>query len=350
MGESPDVIAKAPNIELPAEALTTLLQRYRTPTMVRDLPRVQREGTSLSAQNQLDNGLNGDRVRSLYTKPPTSGDVSPPLVENYGSLTPEKRSAVRNEVKQYGQTLPDLLPKLMRDNRVVAIGEGHSPEDAMRLKGPEMVRDLAAAGATHLAVEMPESLQPVLDKFMATGVLDEDKIPILDRNPGYINILKAARDAHLKLVAVDSDSEYQVPHTSRDANGMLRDLNPEAAARFEEIWRIRNSTMAVDIENILDTDPKAKVVFWVGATHLNDFVRLGKGHPTSAAELIHERYSMPTIATEESWTRIGRAVHGLDRPKAVSTSDAPVLGSLKDAEFDPTKRFDYLVFFPTSKK
>jgi hypothetical protein len=193
---------------------------------------------------------------------------------------------------------------------------------------------------------MAESLQPVLDKFAATGVLDEDKLPVLDRNPAYINMLKAARDAHLKLVAVDSDAVYTEPHTSRDINGLLRNFDPDTADRYEQIWRIRNSTMASDIENILDTDPKAKVVFWVGATHLEDFSRLGKGQPTSAAELIHEQYSMPTVVPQDAWRRIGGAAHRLKKPEVVSTSEAPVLGSLKESEFEPTKRFDYLVFFP----
>jgi len=36
---------------------------------------------------------------------------------------------------------------------------------------------LKEAGATHLAIEAPPSLQPTLDEYMQTGKLQQDKVP-----------------------------------------------------------------------------------------------------------------------------------------------------------------------------
>ncbi len=230
--------------------------------------------------------------------------------------------AIKKEINAYGRNPEEMLVEAMKGNRVLAIGE-HHVDSSHRQLGAKMMPKLKQAGATHLALEVPAELQPALDAFMLTG--SKDKLQGALRQ--YQAILGAAREAGLKVVAVDKRGEAY-----------------------------RDNHMAAKISGILDSDPKNKVIFWVGAAHLECNNPHDK-QPTAAA-LLKRKYSVCTIrALNEMVAGTPDSLESLTgeltKPVAISMRQASKISTLTDV-VDPeypflVKRYGYwdqLIIYP----
>lgn len=232
--------------------------------------------------------------------------------------------AVRAEINTCGEEPAEVLLRAVSEYRVVALGEIHLGRNAHRVYCARMMMRLKAAGATHLALEIDAEDQPVLDLFADSGALDRGKLPCLLRDDCYFELLKAARQAGLKLVAADTRSRR---------------------------WRDRH--MADTIGAVLDADPQARVVFWVGGGHLLD--RRGDRPVSTAAVLLREKYSVCTIKAQTFWNEsgtLGPLTRKLCKPVAVRTEPAGVIGGLQDSfpfddeYFERYRYWDYVFIYP----
>jgi hypothetical protein len=255
-------------------------------------------------------------------------------------LSREQLEAIRQEIRTKGQDPEDVVPDLMRHNRVLAIGETHwNPEDPQRAFGARIMRGLIESGATHLAVEMDKQYQPLLDEFMRTGQLDLRRIPPGLADQGYLAILQAARAASLELgkpfriVAVDSKEREQ---TGRGPN--------------------RDQAMASEIGRILDADRNNRVVFWVGSAHLNKITDPNSRTTyQSASEILRQRYSIATIKDQgpnQHSAPLSQLTQDITRPTIISTRTARETGNLRTGPFDLFgfkeyyRDWDYIIMYP----
>ena len=130
-----------------------------------------------------------------------------------------------------------------------------------------------------MLVEMPNTMKPALDKFLATGVYDandpsvpHDKHFYLLEEPAYREVLLAAKTAGLVVRPVDMP-DY-----------MLRE-RPE-----------RNEYMARGIRQVLEADAQNKVIFWGGNNHLSN---TGPNRDyLSLAGQLRDRYRVTTVWSE----------------------------------------------------
>ena len=78
------------------------------------------------------------------------------------------------------------------------------------------------AGASHLALALPKSLQRLLDTFLLTGEILPNLSPVnladygLKGNNDYIDLLKAARLAGYRLVAIEPDTPVRAFDPARE--------------------------------------------------------------------------------------------------------------------------------------
>lgn len=248
---------------------------------------------------------------------------------------------MKEDIREHGITdIGPALTDLMSENRVVGLGESHDAGEAMMVNMPEYLKSLKEGGATHLAVEMGSSLQPMLDEFNRTGNLDVSKLPFLSQNEDYINMLKAARELGLEVVAVDSD--YREPGDY--ANNYHRERH-----------------MADTIDGILnepgqDPDKPNKVVFVVGARHLDDYTEfreLSPQSPGSATEQMRARgIPIATVSPEysSSYDALGKVTGSLESPTMVSTTEATTIGNANHVFGFPNRtNADHLILFPVKK-
>lgn len=284
---------------------------------------------------------------------PTRGDRQN-VPSNVETEAPERRSLnepspaeleliedMKEDIREHGITdIGPALTDLMSENRVVGLGESHYAGEAMMVNMPEYLKSLKEGGATHLAVEMGSSLQPMLDEFNRTGNLDVSKLPFLSQNEDYINMLKAARELGLEVVAVDSD--YREPGDY--ANNYHRERH-----------------MADTIDGILnepgqDPDKPNKVVFVVGARHLDDYTEfraLTPQSPGTATEQMRARgIPIATVSPEysSSYDALGKVTGSLESPTMVSTTDATAIGNANHVFGFPNRtNADHLILFPEKK-
>jgi len=243
------------------------------------------------------------------------------------SVDDEVLAAGKNELTKFGVEPTKLLTQLMTNNRVVAVGEVHSPASEEREHGREIIEALKAGGATHLAVEMPLNVQPVLNQFMATGQLDRSKLPEKLRSQSYVDVLIAAKENGMQIVAVDGD-------------------------QAQPINQKRDQTMDSTIRTIL-SDAKNKVVFWVGADHLEvdakDMCDLKGTCIENAVQLLRKSFTVPTVFSpvdpHDNLTYLGQLQHWIKRSAAVATQQAGAIGAMT-AGTGPMREWDYIIFYP----
>lgn len=234
------------------------------------------------------------------------------------------QETTRSWIQEKGRNPVEALRWLMQKNQVVLVGEQHDA-NPHRLAGAEYIRALAAGGATHLAVEADPHDQAGIDHYMLTG--DPSMLATWMRVADYMPILAAAREAGLKVVAID---------------------NKKA--------EVRNKVMAQGVEQIVRSDPDAKVVVWLGSKHVGDhYYADGKLHP----------YSSVTTHLKNSETIRGGVVsvggvfgdfHSLHRiapvntPTLIPTKGSP-LEKVVDGRPDVVNfeggSFDYIILYPT---
>jgi hypothetical protein len=243
-------------------------------------------------------------------------------------LTRPQLESARSEVNAVGKEPLPELNKIMKSVRVLAMGEMHVTENPQRELGLKAIKSLKANGATHLAVEMDKPVQEELDKFMKTGLIDKSKLPALLQSEDYLDILKEARRVGLKIVAADDEPDARKRNISRD------------------------QVMCQSISDILDADPKNKVIFWVGSGHLNRTPHLEE-EGKSAAQLLSERYKIATVLDQGPLQRnstLPQISKDLTRSTMIRASDAKVLSSLPIvAGYEPRVdygSYDYVIAYP----
>lgn len=255
----------------------------------------------------------------------------------------EQAEQVRSEIEQNGRDPLDVAAEAMKNNRVVAFGESHLPDNPQRVLGAEAMQRLRDSGATHLAIEAPMWVQPYLDEFMRTGNLDVSQLPPLLRDDEYIQMLQAARAAGLKIVAVDANQQYNEG-----------DRNDGPRRGDDRPYQDRDRIMADNIDAILRENPNNKVVFWVGSLHLQNRENPPGQHRT-AAEILKQKYSVATIVPITDWDRgiglypLGEITADIDRPAAVATRDTPNLAGLKQHDI-PNSSYDYVFIYPGRRR
>lgn len=254
---------------------------------------------------------------------------APRQIMDWASSDESTITALRRELNQHGVTPESLLPNLMRDNRVLALGEGHTnnePQEKMLIK---TMADLKAAGATHLALEISDDHQPALEKFMATGELDPSLPASVTQNPVYVEMMKAARREGLQLVAVD----------------MVHPQNQDTPQR--------DPYMAHKIDEVLAADRDNKVVFLIGERHIDDRTSMGKpaSDQSSAVSYLRDKYDVASVSYENvsphEWGLRG-AFGDLRNPTAVSSLRAPLIANDLDITGNwANKLYDYTIFYPS---
>lgn len=186
---------------------------------------------------------------------------------------------VKHEINALALEPGKQLIGAMKESRVLAIGELHDSAEGLRHEVAAMMKNLQQAGATHLLLEMPITMKPALDKFLATGIYDvndgsvpHDKHFYLLEEPAYRELLLAAKSAGLAVQPLDMPDYFR-----RD--------RPE-----------RNEYMARGIKQVLEADAQNKVIFWGGNNHLNN---TGPNHDyLSLAGQLRDRYKVTTVWTE----------------------------------------------------
>jgi hypothetical protein len=175
----------------------------------------------------------------------------------------------------------------------------------------------------------------MLDEFSRTGKIDVSALPILWPDNSYVGMLKAARVQGLKIVAGDSDT------------------------RMGDDDRHRDRLMADTIRGITDApnqnpEKPNKVIFVVGARHLDDYSEIRKASaesPGRAAEQLRQRgVSIATVSPEyggNDYSPIDKLASSMEKPTMVSTTAAQAIGDSKTAFGTPNRTFaNYFILFP----
>ncbi len=239
---------------------------------------------------------------------------------------------VKKEINKFGKDPKESVVDLMKKNRFLGLGESHLSPNPMRDFGAEIIPELKKAGATHFAIEAGLDTQAAIDEFVRTGKLDRTKLPALARSDDYEKILKAAKDAGLKIVCVDT----------RGKN--------------------RDKSMADNIGAILDADKDNKVVYWVGAAHLSSVY---KDHPNgkSCADYLRlQKYSVATVNSEwkeSSFSPVMTLTSDLKKTVAIAPGATNQIKDLRTSWIgigvkglpeEVYGNFDQIIIFPNPKK
>ena len=175
-----------------------------------------------------------------------------------------------DEINKVGEDPTKHVSDAMRHNRVLMIGEQHSADGPMHKFGADAMKDLKAAGATHLALEMPQSQ---LDKYNKSRDLKD--LPEAFRTENFGKMIDNARASGMKIVGIDNGTG---------------DVDGKAAQE-------RDNFMAGKIKTILDADKNNKVVFWSGMMHGADTTA---GASRSAADILRSQKVPVVTAMEQS--------------------------------------------------
>jgi hypothetical protein len=150
--------------------------------------------------------------------------------------------------------LEEGLRRAFEGRRVVIIQERH-PQPETHWIGPDLIRILESAGATHFAFETFAS--GPLEKFERTGILRSDTA-VYSFEPGRAGVLRAARKAGLKPVAFDFPPEGLL------LSGLKTLVRRDARL---DMNRKREIDMAENLTRLLVRDRRARVVVWTGEQH-----------------------------------------------------------------------------------
>lgn len=256
-------------------------------------------------------------------------------------LSPEKIKEVKTEISELGRNTQDAILDAVKANRVTGLGETHYDLNGLRDDTRALLTKFADNGVTHLAVEVNKSLQPDLDNFLSGKTSDaEFKEAFMGRhnrvrqNDDLLLMMKEARAAGLKVVAVDDD---------RDNSVRVGSLPAENVAQ-------RDKHMANEVSEVLKSDPKSKVVFVVGSNHLED--RKVFGDSPTAGQLLKEEWGTKGgVATFEANLD---SLRSHDEPErllaremktsaAIDMSKSTVLKALEESR---ASRYDHLLLYP----
>lgn len=208
----------------------------------------------------------------------------------------------------------DLLIRLLKENRVLCVGEAHYNGNPHRALGATAMQSLKDNGATHLAIETPPSSQPAIDEFVRSGNIDRTRLPEILRHDDFIELLQSARKAKLALVCVD-------------------DTNNRDKRMFEQI------------DTVLKASNKNKVVFWVGSYHLENL----KDGNVSAGELLKNKYKTATVFADTPLvgsTALRSIASDAKHELGFLTADTSHTKELKVIRDTRLKHWDAVLFYP----
>lgn len=261
--------------------------------------------------------------------PELSGEALSRFKEKLNLPDHETASAVRRDINRYGTSPADTSVELMGSHRVLGMGEYHEGGSHFRATGNQVIERLQAAGATHLAVEMPANLKPLYDEFERTGKIPDGMLTGFWNTEDFRNLVTAARDAGMKVVPVDLPKPW------------------------DGRWSKRDPHMAGAIGEILESDPKNKVVAWLGAMHLANMEGTANDTYTTAGTILKDRY--PGQVATMNHVRLEERLLGLTsdirRPVAVKT-EGNAVGALKESVYLQQPgvmshdHWDYSVIYP----
>lgn len=291
-----------------------------------------------SAESVTARSRPGERRRPYLASTP------PPwyLLEPADGVRPEVLTSIAARINGVGQDPRAAIMEAVRSSRVIALGETHVSPNGLRQDGLALIGQMRRAGVTHLAVEVSRDQQGLLDDFLHGRITrDEFKTRFYrtadHRGHGddWLDIMQAAHRAGMRVVAVDD------PRFGREVD--YRDFS-----RAEVEWR--DTTMATMIGNIIRENPNARVLFWVGANHLQrGTLRQGS---LSAGELLHrqgerEGFGVSIFAAQledrASSTAQARALAGMaSQPVAFRTRDVPNYATLPGG----AGQFDNVILYP----
>jgi len=256
---------------------------------------------------------------------------------------------IRQEIRENGKDPKAVVPETMKNVRVLAIGESHQPNNQHRRFGAQIMEKLKESGATHLALELQKQYQPDIDQFLQTGKFEEDFLSSPDMGEEYTDILRAARKAGIKIVAVDKD------RSGGGGGGGGSDSAtyspPETETPEETDKRSRDEVMTDEIGKILDADPKNKVVFWVGGNHLSRT----PGDYTGSATLLAQKYKIATILPQSDLSFTDTLVgitRDITKPTMIDLTKSQKTGDFKQGSTDLASNYrdwDYTIIYPQMK-
>ncbi len=142
-----------------------------------------------------------------------------------------------------------MLEQLVRAHRLVILGEEHHQSEH-RAFGARVLPLLKRAGITHLALETTD--QAHLDQAVQSRMVTPATDGWFTAEPQRAALLRAAIDLHLPIVAFDMD----------EADFTWMEEHPDESAEYRE----RRMAQHI-IERILQQEPRARVLIWVGYGH-----------------------------------------------------------------------------------
>ena len=266
---------------------------------------------------------------------------------------PTLATAIEREVLKSGLDPADALVAALKKNRVLMIGEYHTPDNPHREFGAQLISRLQKEGATHLAIEHSSTHKGKV--FKADGEINTDQFSTFMNQREYHRLLLNARKSGMDVVPVDSAESTLAPILAKLAPQLKgRDVGEINRANTAATLTQRNLDMADNIMKILE-DPKAKVVFWVGNYHLNTTPMPGEG--AQVAQLLRDRkVKVATFASQHDgyWSSEPmRDIYAPPQTYAVPMKEAPILGrqTMQNKNEEGADRlffqqYDFLVMYP----
>lgn len=255
-----------------------------------------------------------------------------------------------SEITKFGVGAKDWLIKSIHSNRVLAVGEEHTQNrgNSQREFIADMMLDLKAAGATHLAIEFPSERQYMLDDFLKNGnwnkSLSTEGQKLMSEvqiSEDLQRVVLSAHSAGLKVTPVDSEEIIKQGQTAA------------------LLGSSRDQYMAVKIADLLKFDKKARVVFYGGAHHCATRPK-ETWHDSTAEILRRKEFKVASAYSQipqslDTNAPLYQATGFVDHAVAVPTKSAKNIGRLpEDLQFNPHQQmlnaWDVVLIYPQEKK
>jgi hypothetical protein len=265
----------------------------------------------------------------MKTLPETKAIAVQSLIE-LGHIDAERSLAeLRSYVDIHGTDPVETAQTLMQSHQLLCLGEIH--DFAGRYMGASLVTAAARGGAQFLFVEIYQTSQAEIDEFLRTGQIEF--LPVSAGGGGeppmrfqlpYVEMLRAARDCGMRIVAIDCE----------DSN-------------FDE----RNDFMAQMIHQHL-CDATLKGVAVVGQLHLVKR-RIFSSEPsmsTRLTQLLSGEVVTIGRATPDTYPQfsVWADVADVSLPRLLRTTNSPfeTLASTYGEETILGADFDHIFFYP----
>ncbi|MBX9693607.1 MAG: hypothetical protein K2Z81_14560, partial [Cyanobacteria bacterium] len=205
-----------------------------------------------------------------------STKLTPKELDFLGDLAkPEALEKVKGDINKFGRDPKEAILEAGKKSDILGLGELHVTPNGLRTLAETLMPDFKKQGFTHLAVEIHHEHQGILDRFAKgdTTAADELKKIYGGAHSDSLSMMAAAAKAGIKLVAVDGHTEKPEGIESR-RNDQSDDVDAKELQG-------RDNQMASRIAKIKETEPNSKILFVVGASHLD--ANLGGGDTRQSA-------------------------------------------------------------------